>query len=348
MLSSCPFHIKENELRVLWEITSKCNMKCKHCLYYGNSNELQVDLSFEKIKLIVEQLSSLNKIESIWISGGEPLIREDIVRICSYITQHGMCPSISTNGLLLNHSLIHDLELAGVKYIHLSMDGATPKIMDELRGYKGSFYQVIECLKMLQSSSIKYGLSFMVTSDSVNDVNKAITIAEKYDVQTISFYLPAPLGRACSGFNENRKLLEKKVLDSIELTGKHNKLRIELPRINLHNDKTEYLPQCKGVQFITITSDGHLGACPWLMKSNNKVVAGNLMEKSISYLLEELGIKWNEMQYKRELSMHFCHSCSAKHKCGRGCPSMAINDQSSIFYGLDSQCTHCYYDNDSY
>ncbi len=348
MLNTCPFHIKENELRVLWEITSKCNMKCKHCLYYGNGNKPTEDLSLEKIQFIIKQLSSLKKIDNIWISGGEPLIRKDIVQICSYISQSGMHPSISTNGLLITPEMIKELELAGVKYIHLSMDGATPKIMDKLRGYNGAYNQLIKSLGWLQTSSIKYGLSFMVTPDSVDEVCSAIKIAEQNDVQTISFYLPAPLGRARSSFNEKQEVLKKKLIDLIESSGEHSKLHIELPRINSHADKSEYLSSCRGIQFLTITNDGYLGACPWLMKSSNKVVAGNIMNKSINALLEKLRIKWDEMQYKRELSMQLCHSCPTKLKCGKGCPSLCINDFNSPFCGIDPECVRCYYDKDTH
>ena len=42
ILNSCPFNLSDDKTRILWEITPRCNMNCKHCLFYQNSKQNKI------------------------------------------------------------------------------------------------------------------------------------------------------------------------------------------------------------------------------------------------------------------------------------------------------------------
>ena len=86
MKKTCPFNLKKAQPRILWEITSKCNLKCRHCLYYTESPQIVTDLSYKQICEIVDKISEDGRIKEIWISGGEPLVRKDIYKIINYMS----------------------------------------------------------------------------------------------------------------------------------------------------------------------------------------------------------------------------------------------------------------------
>ena len=121
------------------------------------------------------------------------MLRKDIVDICKEISKHNIKPSISTNGILLTDKLIEDLYNAGVTYIHLSIDGGTAKTHEALRGVKGSFNLLMKAMDKLKNSPIKTGASFMVTEESIDEMEDVIQIAIDKDLSVISFYLVAEL-----------------------------------------------------------------------------------------------------------------------------------------------------------
>ena len=275
--------------------------------------------------------------------GGEPLLRKDIVDICQKISEYNIKPSISTNGILLNEKLIEQLHNAGVDYIHLSIDGGIAKTHEELRGVKGSFELLMNAMDMLKTSPIKTGASFMVTEESIDEMEKVIEIAVDKDLSVMSFYLVAELGRGAENFKNQKSDLVSRLQDKIEKLQRWQKesnsnLKIEVFRADKYNDEEEaVLQECMAEQFFDITYDGKLGGCPWLMKSEQGFDVGSLLEEDFSTLKTKCQKEIKQKNEKRKEKMSLCKECSKKQECGRGCPALQISDN-KLYYGLDPIC----------
>ena len=270
---SCPFSLDDDSTRILWEITSKCNLKCKHCLYYSSDNHLKKDMSKDEIFKVIEDISTDKTVKAIWLSGGEPLLNPDLLEIISKISSCGIKPSLSTNGTLVSSKeYAMELHRRGVDYVHLSIDGVTAEVHDEFRNVQGSFEKVMNAVDFLNHAGIVIGVTFMVTEQSIDSVEKMIALAIKKNIQVLSFYLVEPIGRGKSFEDANRPQLMLRINSIIKkarLTENKN-LRIELFR-TVESSGQEALKQCKGYNFLTITNSGELGACPWLIKSNDSI-----------------------------------------------------------------------------
>ena len=344
ILNSCPFHLQDNKLRILWEVTPRCNMFCKHCLFYQNNEKgLEHELNTNEMYKIIENISQDKEINAIWLSGGEPLLRKDIVDICKAITSHGIKPSISTNGILLTDKLIKDLYNAGVSYIHLSIDGGTAKTHETLRGVKGSFNLLMKTMDKLKNSPIETGASFMVTDDSIDEIEDVIKIAVNKNLNVISFYLVAELGRGANNFKNQKNTLIYKLQNKIRKLEKWqketaNNLKIEVFRADPWEENEKViLQECKAEQFLNITYDGFLGGCPWLMKSDNGFICGSLLEEDFITLKKECQNKIKQKKEERKEKLTFGNKCSRKQECGRGCPALQIKDN-KLYYALDPIC----------
>lgn len=118
------------------ELTSKCNFKCVHCYLDNCHSEEQLPL--DKIKYILDQLAKAGML-TIFLSGGEPLLRSDFPEIYTYAKKLGFLIVIFTNGYLLNDSL---LELF-LKYppleIDISLYGGSNEAYERITGVKGAF-----------------------------------------------------------------------------------------------------------------------------------------------------------------------------------------------------------------
>jgi MoaA/NifB/PqqE/SkfB family radical SAM enzyme len=78
----CYRNILNNKKRLIWEITSKCNLSCKHCFINTNLNK---DISFQECLKIIDMLKKNKMFGKVMITGGEPFIREDIFELLLYI-----------------------------------------------------------------------------------------------------------------------------------------------------------------------------------------------------------------------------------------------------------------------
>ena len=119
------YDIPENYLsapfRVFYDITYKCNLRCKHCFTSSGiqkKDELTID---EKIKL-VEQLSKLG-VERVSIAGGEPFVSEDLYKFIEKCNEKDIDVSISTNATLFTNEVIDKINKLKIKNITVSFDG---------------------------------------------------------------------------------------------------------------------------------------------------------------------------------------------------------------------------------
>lgn len=342
VLNSCPFNLSDDKTRILWEITPRCNMNCKHCLFYQNTKKgITKELSTEEVYKIIDNISNDKNISAIWLSGGEPLLRKDIVGICQYISSKGIVPSLSTNGILLTKDLIDKLYVSGVNYIHLSLDGAKAHTHDSLRGVVGSYDKLMKVMDLLKDSPINVGASFMVTEESIEELEEVVKIAEDKNLNVLSFYLVAELGRGAKNFKDNKKKLIEQLSSKVEKIernrAKESNLKIEVFRADRLDKNNNVLQECKGHQFLNITYDGKLGPCPWLMKSEEGFDVGSLLENDFIKLEAICKDKMKQKIEERKNNISYCKSCPNNEICGKGCMALQNLNKGNL-YKIDPIC----------
>lgn len=132
-------NIPENYLsapfRVFYDITYKCNLRCKHCFTSSGIENKDELTTYEKLKL-VEQLAELG-VERVSIAGGEPFASEDIYNFIGKCNEENIDVSISTNATLLNNEVIHKINNLEIKNITVSFDG---RYRGKYGFYKGKRY----------------------------------------------------------------------------------------------------------------------------------------------------------------------------------------------------------------
>ena len=94
-------------LDIAIELNSECNLNCKFCT--KRKDKTQVELPFKKIKQVLNEASALN-IKYIRFTGGEPLLRNDLIKILSRAKEMGFYVFLNTNSTLLNRDIISKIE----------------------------------------------------------------------------------------------------------------------------------------------------------------------------------------------------------------------------------------------
>lgn len=125
-------------------ITERCNFKCPMCHVAESRHQKMAELAFADFKKVIDE--SKEFAPSFQLSGGEPLLHSEIIRIIEYISENKMVKGLVTNGLLLEEKAEALVE-AGLDFLAISLDGPDEKTQYR-RGYvKGSFAKIIQGVK---------------------------------------------------------------------------------------------------------------------------------------------------------------------------------------------------------
>ncbi|MGC4121370.1 MAG: radical SAM protein [Myxococcales bacterium] len=110
---------------LFWESTLRCNLRCAHC---GSSCEARTpleELKTAEVLRIVDSIAEDFDAKRIFVSitGGEPLLRDDLYEVVERMTKHGMRSCVVTNGTLLGPEQAKRLYDAGMRTVSVSVDG---------------------------------------------------------------------------------------------------------------------------------------------------------------------------------------------------------------------------------
>lgn len=163
---------------VSFEITYRCNAKCKHChLHNVQDGELVSAKEYgeicDEIKPIVAQ-----------VSGGEPLLRRDLGEIIRALKRTHKAPYIvlTTNGALLNKEKYLELREAGVDEISLSLDYPDER-HDDFRGVPGLFRRIEKLMNSLNGAADKaITVSCVIQRDNYRELIEIAQLAKKWNI----------------------------------------------------------------------------------------------------------------------------------------------------------------------
>lgn len=139
---------------VVWEVTYKCNAKCIHCGSDCLSEEKPYQLSTAECLDIIQDLEYIGA-KTVILSGGEPLLRQDIGALAAALNRANIRVGIISNGLALNEStikLVKAMDLAG---FGMSLDAGCAYMHDYIRGRAGTFDNLIKGIKLLQANGVE-------------------------------------------------------------------------------------------------------------------------------------------------------------------------------------------------
>lgn len=181
--------------RVLaWEVTRSCNLSCKHCRAAAEKGPYSGELSTAECKKLLDNIASFAK-PIIILTGGEPMLRDDIYEIASYGTSLGLRMVMAPCGALLTKESCQRLIDAGIKRISLSIDGKNAQSHDSFRGVSGSFQDVMNGIKAAKSVGLEFQINTTVTKLNIEELPEIFSIAEELGAASFHPFLLVPTGR---------------------------------------------------------------------------------------------------------------------------------------------------------
>lgn len=123
---------------IAWETTAGCNLSCRHCRGASTFEKPEGELTTEEAMRFIDEIAQMGN-PLLILSGGEPLVRDDIYGLAEYATGMGLRVALATNGTLVTPEVAERLRDVGIKRISISLDGSSPQTHDDFRCMPGAF-----------------------------------------------------------------------------------------------------------------------------------------------------------------------------------------------------------------
>ena len=310
-----------------WNVTRKCNLKCSHCYINAAKEELHNELTTEEGKRLMDQISEVSR-PLLILSGGEPLLRNDIYELIQYGTTKGFRMGLGSNGSLLDDTVARKLADAGVKTVSISLDSRIPEKHDDFRGVTGSWQKAIEAIKALKKNRILVQVNTTVTQQNCPEVDDIMSLTEQLGVENFHLFFLVPTGRGTRLADISAAMYENIIKSTFAKSARH-KLNVrpscapQFMRVakDMHLDMRQWIRGClAGLYYCRVYPNGDVTPCPYL-----PIKLGNTREKTFS----EIWFNSPIMKDLRDFSKlkGKCGICEHRSICG-GCRARA--------YGLSS------------
>jgi len=186
---------------VVWNVTKACNLKCVHCYAKASESSHEKELTTREGLTMLDDLAGFG-VPVVLFSGGEPLVREDLVELASYAVHKGMRAVISTNGTLITQDKARELKDVGLSYVGVSLDGLE-EVNDRFRGKKGAFRAAMQGIRNCQEVGLKVGLRFTLNRMNVQEVPRIFDLLEEAKIPRVCFYHLVYAGRGSELIEED-------------------------------------------------------------------------------------------------------------------------------------------------
>lgn len=183
-------------MAVLWDLTSGCNLSCRHCVVSAGTHGDQ-ELSLEECCRVIDELAAFG-VQQLILSGGEPLMRRDFFEIVEHAADQGLSLQIATNGTLVTEQVAERLAAIGAE-AQVSLDGATPEVHDGFRQVPGSWERTVRGIKHLVAAGVSVMAAAVVTKMNVAQIPMLYEFAAELGADTFRILPFVPCGRGQAG-----------------------------------------------------------------------------------------------------------------------------------------------------
>lgn len=179
---------------IAWEVTRRCNLNCIHCRCSSSQTSSTGDFSTIEGMELLKEIADFSK-PVVVLSGGEPLLRDDIFELAEYGTSQGLRMCLATNGTLISNDICDSMKKADIRMVSLSLDGSSAGIHDNFRQLPGSFDAVIRAAETLRSNGIPFLVNSSFTKRNQHDIGGTFKLAKSLGATAWYMFMIVPTGR---------------------------------------------------------------------------------------------------------------------------------------------------------
>ncbi len=325
---------------VSWLTTNRCNLRCKHC--YQNAGEgQQAELSTAEAKELIDGIVRAG-FRIMIFSGGECLLRQDILELVSYASSQGLRPVFGTNGTLLTPEMVAGLKKAGAGAMGISLDSLSPEKHNVFRGDQTAFARTMAGIENCKAQGLPFQLHTTVMDWNREEILDLIDFAVREGAIASYLFFLIPVGRG--RFIED-SALEVKAYEELLISIMEKQKQIPIPikptcapqftrvarQLGVPLDKRFTRGCLAGLTYCVISPEGKVRPCAYMMEE-----AGDIRKAPFDEIWKKSPLL--EKLRSREYGGS-CGECDYQDICG-GCRARAGYYHEGDFMAEDVYCTY--------
>jgi radical SAM protein with 4Fe4S-binding SPASM domain len=189
---------------VSWNLTYRCNLACEHCYLDAGPAALAADEAFadrsemttDECYAVIDDLAAFAPECLTILTGGEPLLRRDILAIVGRAAARGLFVVVGTNGVRITANLARLLKDAGARGLSLSLDALDEERHDRFRAVRGAWRNTVEGAGLLRDAGLPFIVQTTVGAHNLGEIEAIADLAhDRLRASVWNLYFLVPTGR---------------------------------------------------------------------------------------------------------------------------------------------------------
>src|SRR5436190_6668244 len=189
---------------ISWNLTYRCNLACEHCYLDAGGTHLvntenfadRSELGTEDCFRVIDEISAFAPECVTILTGGEPLLRRDILEIVRRAADRGLWVVVGTNGVRITENLAKLLAEAGARGLSLSLDALDPDRHDRFRKVRGAWRNTVEGAAILDRAGLPFIVQTTAGSHNLGELEAIADFAhDRLAAKVWNLYFLVPTGR---------------------------------------------------------------------------------------------------------------------------------------------------------
>jgi radical SAM protein with 4Fe4S-binding SPASM domain len=339
---------------ISWNLTYRCNLACEHCYLDAGGSPLvgtenfadRSELGTEECFRVIDEIAAFAPECVTILTGGEPLLRRDILDIVRRAAERGLWVVVGTNGVRITENVARRLADAGGRGLSISLDALDPDTHDRFRKVRGAWRNTVEGAEILNRTGLPFIVQTTAGSHNLGELEQIADFA--YDrlaakVWNLYFLVPTGRGQFVSDITPAQydEVLAALYRIQTKYTGRmlvNAKCAPHYIKTILENSGTQFRTYSggaggcpAGTHYMGIRPNGDVTPCPYL-----PVFAGNLRTSGLTELWTSSDL-FVDIRRRSSLGGR-CGECEMNAQCG-GCRARAYG-MSGDLMAEDPLCTH--------
>jgi MoaA/NifB/PqqE/SkfB family radical SAM enzyme len=261
-------------------VTPQCPCNCWHCSFSDRSKKDV--LTLEQLRKAIADVQDLGT-SVIGLTGGEPLLRDDLEEIIACIDKRSM-PLLFTTGYKLTRQRVKDLKSAGLEIPVISLDHYKAEVHDKGRRQEGIFDYAVNAIRLFQDEGFYVAVSFVPDKPLVSDRQEIFKVIEFFrDIGINDMRLTSPILSGKLTTQPEERLSPENVQTIVEIQKKCTRTK-GYPGVFAYDffESEKYYGCGAGFNYMFIDSQGNVCPCDFTMLS-----FGNIFERPLQEIWAE-------------------------------------------------------------
>jgi radical SAM protein with 4Fe4S-binding SPASM domain len=361
---------------VSWNLTYRCNLACEHCYLdaggtprVGTENFAdRSELGTEECFKVIDEIAAFAPECLTILTGGEPLLRRDILEIVRRAAERELWVVVGTNGVRITETVARRLAEAGARGLSLSLDALDPDRHDRFRRVRGAWRNTVEGAEILNRTGLPFIVQTTAGSHNLGELEAIADFAhDRLAAKVWNLYFLVPTGRGQFVSDMTPAQYDEVLTCLYRIQQKYNRRMLVNAKCAPHYIKTVLENACPepgrragietdplptdagaamapfrtysggaggcpaGTHYMGIRPNGDVTPCPYL-----PVFAGNLRRAPLADLWTSSEL-FTDIRRRSSLGGR-CGACEMNAHCG-GCRARAYGMTGDLM-AEDPLCTH--------